>query len=159
MAIGRHSSIVDTYTYLPTYLHPSYFILRGRPYKETVTDAMYLYLQIKPFHTYTYIYDPTPLHLTYDTLQQTGKCLSVDSTGRRRMVRDTPLMTSIHATNESEGLRGYMGQFGEIDSSTIMRDPSGRSRGFAFLTYSNVSSVDKVMGQVHHLDGKQASWV
>jgi RNA recognition motif-containing protein len=50
-----------------------------------------------------------------------------------------------------------MGQFGEIDSSTIMRDPSGRSRGFAFLTYSNVSSVDKVMGQVHHLDGKQAS--
>ena len=120
---------------------------------------MYLYLQIKPFHIYTYIYDPTPFHLTYDTLQQTGKCLSVDSTGRRRMVRDTPLMTSIHATNESEGLRGYMGQFGEIDSSTIMRDPSGRSRGFAFLTYSNVSSVDKVMGQVHHLDGKQASWV
>lgn len=57
--------------------------------------------------------------------------------------------------NKSEGLRGYMGQFGEIDSSTIMRDPSGRSRGFAFLTFSNVSSVNKVMGQVHHLDGKQ----
>lgn len=48
-----------------------------------------------------------------------------------------------------------MGQFGEIDSATIMRDPSGRSRGFAFLTYSSVSSVNKVMEQVHHLDGKQ----
>ena len=70
----------------------------------------------------------------------------------------TLLYTDLQScTNESEGLRGYMGQFGEIDSSTIMRDPSGRSRGFAFLTYSNVSSVDKVMGQVHHLDGKQVS--
>jgi RNA-binding protein Musashi len=48
-----------------------------------------------------------------------------------------------------------MGTFGEIASSTIMRDPSGRSRGFAFLTYANPSSVDKVMSQVHHLDGKQ----
>jgi len=51
-----------------------------------------------------------------------------------------------------------MGQFGEIDSATIMRDPSGRSRGFAFLTYTNVSSVNKVMEQVHHLDGKQVSF-
>jgi RNA recognition motif-containing protein len=48
-----------------------------------------------------------------------------------------------------------MGTFGEIASSTIMRDPSGRSRGFAFLTFANVSSVEKVMTQVHHLDGKQ----
>jgi RNA-binding protein Musashi len=50
-----------------------------------------------------------------------------------------------------------MGEFGEIASSTIMRDPSGRSRGFAFLTYANPSSVNKVMEQVHHLDGKQVS--
>lgn len=103
MAIGRHSSIVDTHTYLPIYLHPSYFILRGRPYKETVTDAMYLYLQIKPFHIYTYIYDPTPFHLTYDTLQQTGKCLSVDSTGRRRMVRCSTL-TFDHALTSQRAL-------------------------------------------------------
>jgi RNA-binding protein Musashi len=51
-----------------------------------------------------------------------------------------------------------MGEFGEIASSTIMRDPSGRSRGFAFLTYANPSSVNKVMEQVHHLDGKQVSF-
>ena len=64
---------------------------------------------------------------------------------------------SLLYVDKSEGLKAYMGQFGEIDSATIMRDPSGRSRGFAFLTYSNVSSVNKVMEQVHHLDGKQVS--
>ena len=57
----------------------------------------------------------------------------------------------------TEGLKSYMSQFGEIDACTIMRDPSGRSRGFAFLTYTNAASVNKVMNQVHHLDGKQAS--
>ncbi|KAK8846582.1 hypothetical protein IAR55_005668 [Kwoniella newhampshirensis] len=54
-----------------------------------------------------------------------------------------------------EGLKAYMAQFGEIDACTIMRDLTGRSRGFAFLTYRNPSSVTKVMSQNHHLDGKQ----
>jgi RNA recognition motif-containing protein len=67
------------------------------------------------------------------------------------------IINSLLCVDKSEGLKAYMGQFGEIDSATIMRDPSGRSRGFAFLTYSNVSSVNKVMEQVHHLDGKQVS--
>lgn len=48
-----------------------------------------------------------------------------------------------------------MAQYGEIDACTIMRDPSGRSRGFAFLTYKSPVSVAKVLGQTHHLDGKQ----
>ena len=50
-----------------------------------------------------------------------------------------------------------MSQYGEVDACTIMRDPSGRSRGFAFLTYSNAASVAKVMSLTHHLDGKQVS--
>lgn len=48
-----------------------------------------------------------------------------------------------------------MGQYGDIDACTIMRDPNGRSRGFAFLTYKEAASVNKVMSQQHHLDGKQ----
>ncbi|WVR04274.1 hypothetical protein IAU60_001274 [Kwoniella sp. DSM 27419] len=54
-----------------------------------------------------------------------------------------------------DGLRAYMAQFGEIEASTIMRDPTGRSRGFAFLTYRDAASVTKVLAQTHHLDGKQ----
>ena len=58
-----------------------------------------------------------------------------------------------------DGLKEYMSQYGEVDACTIMRDPSGRSRGFAFLTYSNAASVAKVMSLTHHLDGKQVSKV
>lgn len=48
-----------------------------------------------------------------------------------------------------------MAKFGDIDQCTIMRDPSGRSRGFAFLTYTSAESVKKVLAQPHQLDGKQ----
>lgn len=37
----------------------------------------------------------------------------------------------------------------------IMRDmETGRSRGFGFLTFEDVSSVNAVMAREHHLDGK-----
>lgn len=50
-----------------------------------------------------------------------------------------------------------MGQYGPVEACTIMRDPNGRSRGFAFLTYKQADSVTKVLAEVHHLDGKQVS--
>lgn len=52
-----------------------------------------------------------------------------------------------------------MSKYGEIDACTIMRDPSGRSRGFAFLTYTSPVSVSKVLEEVHHLDGKQVGFL
>nr|XP_019008922.1 RNA-binding protein Musashi [Kwoniella pini CBS 10737]OCF47703.1 RNA-binding protein Musashi [Kwoniella pini CBS 10737] len=54
-----------------------------------------------------------------------------------------------------DGLKAYMAQFGEIEACTIMRDLTGRSRGFAFLTYKASNSVDKVLQKTHTLDGKQ----
>ncbi|KAF8990265.1 hypothetical protein BDQ17DRAFT_1372173 [Cyathus striatus] len=53
-----------------------------------------------------------------------------------------------------EGLRDYFSQFGKVDACTIMRDPSGTSRGFAFLTFEDPSAVDAVVGREHVLDGK-----
>ena len=38
-----------------------------------------------------------------------------------------------------------------------MRDPTGRSRGFAFLTFKNVESVHRVLEKDHQLDGKMVS--
>lgn len=57
-----------------------------------------------------------------------------------------------------DGLRSYFNQFGDIDNCTIMRDPTGRSRGFAFLTFKNVSSVEAVLAKDHQLDGKMVSF-
>ncbi|SGY54452.1 BQ5605_C006g03880 [Microbotryum silenes-dioicae] len=58
-------------------------------------------------------------------------------------------------TNE-ESLRTYFSQFGPIIQSNIMRDQeTGRSRGFAFLTYETTAAVDKVLAHgEHYLDGK-----
>lgn len=56
---------------------------------------------------------------------------------------------------DEESLRRYFGQFGPITSCTVMRDnASGRSRGFAFVTFSDPKSVNAVMVREHYLDGK-----
>ncbi|KAJ7929138.1 hnRNP A1-gamma isoform [Mycena leptocephala] len=53
-----------------------------------------------------------------------------------------------------EGLRNYFSEFGKVDACTIMRDPSGTSRGFAFMTFEDPASVAAVLGREHILDGK-----
>ena len=54
-----------------------------------------------------------------------------------------------------ESLRKYFGQFGPVSACTVMRDGStGRSRGFAFVTFSDPKSVNAVMVREHFLDGK-----
>ncbi|KAJ6543893.1 hypothetical protein B0H19DRAFT_1168819 [Mycena capillaripes] len=53
-----------------------------------------------------------------------------------------------------EGLRNYFSEFGKVDACTIMRDPSGTSRGFAFMTFEDPASVTAVLGREHILDGK-----
>jgi RNA recognition motif-containing protein len=42
----------------------------------------------------------------------------------------------------------------KVDAVTIMRDPSGTSRGFAFLTFEDEEAVKGVLGRDHFLDGK-----
>lgn len=56
---------------------------------------------------------------------------------------------------DEESLRRYFGQFGPVTACTVMRDnASGRSRGFAFVTFSDPKSVNAVMVREHYLDGK-----
>ncbi|KAJ3727791.1 hypothetical protein C8R42DRAFT_572948, partial [Lentinula raphanica] len=57
-------------------------------------------------------------------------------------------------TTDAEGLRNYFSQFGKVDACTIMRDPSGTSRGFAFLTFEDPNAVATVTSRDHFLDGK-----
>jgi RNA recognition motif-containing protein len=56
-----------------------------------------------------------------------------------------------------DGLRAYFTAYGDIDQCTIMRDPTGRSRGFAFLTFKDPASVTRVLEKDHQLDGKMVS--
>jgi RNA-binding protein Musashi len=45
-------------------------------------------------------------------------------------------------------------QLAKVDACTIMRDPAGTSRGFAFLTFEDPTSVNAVVVREHYLDGK-----
>lgn len=54
-----------------------------------------------------------------------------------------------------DGLKQYFSQFGKVNHCLIMRDlTTGRSRGFAFLTFDDPKSVNSVMVKEHFLDGK-----
>ncbi|VEU19711.1 DEKNAAC100658 [Brettanomyces naardenensis] len=56
---------------------------------------------------------------------------------------------------DEESLGNYFGQYGEVIELHIMRDTAtGRSRGFAFLTFKDAKSVDEVLKKKHILDGK-----
>ena len=53
-----------------------------------------------------------------------------------------------------EELREYFGAFGEIESVNVKTDPTtGRSRGFAFLVFSQPETVEKVSAVRHWGEG------
>lgn len=69
-------------------------------------------------------------------------------------MRENPEL--IHSDTES--LRDYFSQFGEVVECTVMRDnATGRSRGFGFLTFKDAKTVNIVMVKEHFLDGKIVS--
>lgn len=54
-----------------------------------------------------------------------------------------------------ERLRDYFSKYGEVLDCVVMRDAAtGKSRGFAFLTFADPNVVDEVASRHHHLDGK-----
>ncbi|XP_076840612.1 heterogeneous nuclear ribonucleoprotein A1b isoform X2 [Brachyhypopomus gauderio] len=61
---------------------------------------------------------------------------------------------SFETTDDS--LRSYFEQWGTLTDCVVMKDPnSKRSRGFGFVTYSNVDEVDAAMNaRPHKVDGR-----
>ncbi|KAL1919334.1 uncharacterized protein VTP21DRAFT_2027 [Calcarisporiella thermophila] len=55
-----------------------------------------------------------------------------------------------------EKLRDYFSQFGDVQEATVMKEASGISRGFGFVTFNDEAAVDAVLkhGHSHVLDGK-----
>ncbi|KAJ3993738.1 hnRNP A1-gamma isoform [Lentinula boryana] len=80
-------------------------------------------------------------------------------------LKTSPIATIDSTTGDSDTVFGkkpsemhdagnYFSQFGKVDACTIMRDPSGTSRGFAFLTFEDPNAVTTVTARDHFLDGK-----
>ncbi|KAI0990552.1 hypothetical protein GJ496_009650 [Pomphorhynchus laevis] len=61
----------------------------------------------------------------------------------------------VNYRTDEESLRTYFGDHGEIVDCVVMRDPAGRSRGFAFVTFTSMDCVDSVMkSRPHVIDGR-----
>lgn len=68
------------------------------------------------------------------------------------MVTTLPLTQRDEFANQhTDSLRSYMSQFGEVEACTIMRDPDGKSRGYAFMSFKDSDSVEKVLAQGRHI--------
>jgi len=52
-------------------------------------------------------------------------------------------------TND-EDFRSYWQQYGELDDCAIVRDASGKSRGFGFVTFKEMAAVEWALSNPHH---------
>lgn len=49
-------------------------------------------------------------------------------------------------------MRDHFGKFGEIESINVKTDPqTGRSRGFAFIVFTNTEAIDQVSAAEEHI--------
>lgn len=58
-----------------------------------------------------------------------------------------------------EGLRAYFEQFGQVTECVIMKDPTGRSRCFGFVSFSDPEVLDSLLQKTHILDKKQVNFM
>ena len=63
----------------------------------------------------------------------------------------------LNLETSDESLKSYFSRWGECVDAVVMRhSDTGKPRGFGFVTYENVESVDAVLNvQSHNLDGKE----
>lgn len=57
-----------------------------------------------------------------------------------------------------DDLKEYFGQFGELERVQLKMDPTtGRSRGFAFVLYSDINGLEAAVQADHNIKGKKAT--
>jgi len=63
----------------------------------------------------------------------------------------------LHLKTTEDGLRDFFGQWGDLTDVVVMRErETGKSRGFGFVTYTTMESVDEAMkNKPHTIDDKQ----
>ncbi|XGW08672.1 hypothetical protein V3C99_011189 [Haemonchus contortus] len=52
--------------------------------------------------------------------------------------------------HNEEDIRSYFGKFGHIEECTVLREADGKSRGCAFVTYTNRTSALAAIKDMHH---------
>lgn len=62
----------------------------------------------------------------------------------------------LKATTDDQTLSEYFSRYGTLTDCAVVKDPSGRSRKFGFVTYESPETVDAVQTErPHRVDGKE----
>merc|ERR1719389_1135085 len=54
----------------------------------------------------------------------------------------------------TQHLRDHFGRFGTIVDAVVLRWPDGRSRGFGYVTFADMSAAAGVLKETHSLSGR-----
>lgn len=84
-----------------------------------------------------------------DIREKCNEAVASSPSTRRLMVRNIPFST------RDEQFLKYFESFGEIEDGIIVREKEGRSKGYGFVTFKYVESVQKCLKSSHTLDNKE----
>ncbi|CAG9480522.1 RNA-binding protein musashi, putative [Plasmodium vivax] len=84
-----------------------------------------------------------------DIRDKCNEAVASSPSTRRLMVRNIPFST------RDEQFLKYFETFGEIEDGIIVREKEGRSKGYGFVTFKFVESVQKCLKSSHTLDSKE----
>ena len=65
------------------------------------------------------------------------------------------LFVSLFLLQILEVLRLYFEKFGAVESVSLVCDPSGKSKGYGFITFEYPEPVVEVLKKIHVLDHRQ----
>lgn len=61
----------------------------------------------------------------------------------------------LHPRTKVETLEEYFSKFGKVTEAKVMKDETGKTRGFGFITYERAAMVDRAQeARPHEIDGK-----
>ncbi|CAD2090173.1 RNA-binding protein musashi, putative [Plasmodium vinckei lentum] len=83
-----------------------------------------------------------------DIRDKCNEAVTSSPSTRRLMVRNIPFST------KDEQFLKYFETFGEIEDGIIVREKEGRSKGYGFVTFKYIESVQKCLKSNHTLDNK-----
>lgn len=78
--------------------------------------------------------------------------------GRREIIPRKLFIGGLSYDTTDNSLAAYFGQFGEVESATVLRDPvNSHSRGFGFVTFADDIGASNVLAQSrnHIVDGRK----
>ncbi|KAI4839403.1 RNA-binding protein musashi [Plasmodium brasilianum] len=84
-----------------------------------------------------------------DIREKCNEAVASSPSTRRLMIRNIPF-----STRDDQFLK-YFEAFGEIEDGIIVREKEGRSKGYGFVTFKYVESVQKCLKSSHTLDNKE----